>query len=435
LNTKIEQEVLAILENNQMELLSLLQELIAYKTVTPSDGQRAETEDFVEYQKVISRVLQDLQADSIDTWEVDASSLESFPGSGVSPDRDLSQMPIVVGTFKGIGGGRSLILNGHYDVVPEEELSHWQYPPYSGQVDGNRMYGRGTCDMKGGIAAMLVALQAIFQAGVRLKGDLLVQSVMDEEMSCMGTLSCCQKGYTADAAFIPEPTDMKVMVAMRGSIYGKVNVFGRGGHTEMDQPDWREGGAVNAIEKSIKVLQAMAALSEEWRANPQRQHTLLSPNTIVPTRIEGGGEWEVTIPDLVQIYFGAMFLPGTMDIQQEIQEYVIQATRDDDWLSLHPPVFSFNPTWHYGAEVDPEEAIVQLGLQLVEEMGYQPEVCGFGSLTDAIHLINYSNIPTISIGPDSQPAHMANEHVEIQQLVDLSKIIALLVMRWCKVGS
>ena len=431
--TGTEKQVLAIVDKSQKRLVTLLQELIAFKTVTPRDGQRAANEDFIAYQDVISRVLQNLQADRIDSWEVDASTLERFPGSGVIPDRDLSRMPIVVGTFKGSGGGRSLILNGHYDVVPEEQPDHWQHPPFSGEVVGNRVYGRGDCDMKGGIAAMLIALQAIFEAGIQLKGDLLVQSVMDEEMSCMGTLSCCQRGYTADAAFIPEPTDMKVLVAMRGSIYGKVNVHGRGGHTEMDQPDWKEGGAVNAVEKSVKVLQAMAALSEDWHANPERQHALLSPNTIVPTRIEGGGEWEVTIPDLVQIYFGAMFLPGTMDIQHEIQEHVLQATMSDDWLQQHPPEFVFNPTWHYGAEVDQDESIVQLGLQLVEGLGYPPEVCGFGSLTDAIHLINYSNIPTISIGPDSHPAHTTDEYVEIEKLVDLSKIIALLVMRWCDV--
>lgn len=431
--TETEKQVLAIVEKSQKALVTLLKELISFKTVTPRDGQRAEHEDFIDYQNVISGVLQNLQADRIDTWEVDTSDLERFPGSGVIAGRDLSRMPIVVGTFKGSGGGRSLILNGHYDVVPEEQPDHWKHPPFSGEVEGNRVYGRGTCDMKGGIAAMLVALQAIFQAGVQLKGDLLVQSVMDEEMSCMGTLSCCQRGYTADAAFIPEPTDMKVLVAMRGSIYGKVKVRGRGGHTEMEHPDWKEGGAVNAIDKSVIVLQAMAALSEEWRANPKRQHALLSPNVIVPTKIEGGGEWEVTIPDLVQIYFGAMFLPGTMDIQHEIQEYVIRATQDDDWLRIHPPEFIFNPSWHYGAEVDQEESIVQLGLQLVEMLGYPPEVCGFGSLTDAIHLINYANIPTISIGPDSHPAHTADEYVEIQKLMDLSKIIALLVMRWCEV--
>jgi len=431
--TEAEKKVLSMVDQNQEELIKLLQELIAFKTVTPRDGQRAENNDFINYQNVISGVLQNLDADHIDRWEVDASSLKSFPGSGVTEDRDLSRMPVVVGTFEGTGGGRSLILNGHYDVVPEGPLDQWQHPPFAGQVDGDRMYGRGTCDMKGGIAAMLIALQAIFQAGVRLKGDLLVQSVMDEEMSCMGTLSCCQRGYTADAAFIPEPTDMKVLVAMRGSIYGKVKVRGRGGHTEMDQPDWTEGGAVNAIEKSITVLQAMAALSEEWRVDPERQHALLSPNVIVPTRIDGGGQWEVTIPDLVEIYFGAMFLPGTMDIQQEIQQYVTQKTGSDDWLRQHPPEFVFNPTWHYGAEVGEEEPIVQLGLQLVERLGYPPEVCGFGSLTDAIHLVNYSKIPTISIGPGSQPAHTADEYVEIQELVDLSKIIALLVMRWCEI--
>jgi len=432
--TEIERKVLEVVQNKRQALVSFLQELIAFRTVTPRDGERAQGGDFVEYQQAITRVLRKLNADAIDTWEVDAATLERFPGSGVVAERDLSNMPVVVGTFKGTGGGRSLILNGHYDVVPEGPLHHWQHPPFAGQVENGILYGRGACDMKGGISAMLIALQSILQAGVKLKGDLLVQSVMDEEMSCMGTLSCCQRGYTADAAFIPEPTDMQVLVAMRGSIYGKVYVRGRGGHTEMEQPDWKEGGAVNAIDKSVTVLQAMQTLSQDWQANPEQQHALLPPNTLVPTRITGGGEWEVTYPDLVTIYFGTMFLPGTGDIQKEITDYVTQATRNDSWLQQHPPEFAFNPTWHYGAEVNVDEPIVQLGLQAVEALGYPPGVCGFGSLTDAIHLINYSKIPTISIGPDSQPAHMANEHVEIEKLVDLAKMIALLIMRWCEIA-
>lgn len=433
--TEIEQRVLEFVEISQEGLVDLLRELIAFKTVTPREGESAQDRDFIEYQQVIARLLQDLEADRIETWEVDASSLERFPGSGVISDRDLSQMPVLVGTFKGTGGSRSLILNGHYDVVPEGQLEHWQHPPFEGLIEDGKMYGRGACDMKGGIAAMLVALQAIYLAGVRLKGDLFVQSVMDEEMSCMGTLACCQKGYRADAAFIPEPTDMKVLVAMRGSIYGKIHVRGRGGHTEMEQPHWKQGGAVNAIDKSVKVIQAMKALSDDWHASPNKQHTLLSPNAVIPTSIAGGGEWEVTYPDLVTISFGAMFLPGTHDIEQEIEEYVVQATGDDDWLCQHPPEFKFNSSWHYGAEVDEDEPIVQLGLQVLEDLDYSPEMCGFGSLTDAIHLINYSNIPTISIGPESQPAHMAEEYVEISKLVDLSKMIALLVLRWCGIAD
>lgn len=432
--TVTEQKVLGLVENSQEELIRLLQELIAFKTVTPKDGERAAGGEFVGYQNFIRRMLVNLKADQIDLWEVDASALEIFPGCGVSPDRDLSNMPVLVGNFKGSGGGKSLILNGHYDVVPEGNLDHWQHPPFDGQIMDGKLYGRGACDMKGGIAATLIALQSILQAGVKLKGDLLFQSVMDEEISCMGTLACCQRGYTADAAFIPEPTNMQVLVAMRGSIYGKVDVRGRGGHTEMEQPDWKDGGAVNAIEKSIQVLQAMAGLSQNWRNSPSQQHPLLSPNTLVPTHITGGGEWEVTIPDLVTIYFGAMFLPGTENIQQEIRQFVTQALDHDDWLQHHPPEFSFNPTWHYGAEVDTAEPIVQLGLQVVEALGYQPKTCGFGSLTDAIHLINFSNTPTISIGPDSQPAHMIDEYVEIQKLIDLSKMIALLVMRWCEIA-
>ena len=169
-------------------------------------------------------------------WEADAAELERFPGSGVKPDRDLSNMPILVGTRQGSGGSRSLILNGHYDVVPPGLVENWHHEPFGVEVDGGRIYGRGTNDMKGGIAAMLQALRFIRQAGLELAGNLVVQTVPDEESSCMGTLSCCQRGYRADAALIPEPTDLKVLVAMRGSLYGTITLLGRAGHAEMTQP-------------------------------------------------------------------------------------------------------------------------------------------------------------------------------------------------------
>ena len=423
-------QVVSLSEEGRADLVEYTQKLVRFKTVTPPDGGQAEGDDYRALQALVGETLGDLGFE-LEAWEVDAAELEQFPGSGVKPGRDLGNMPILVGTRQGSGGGRSLILNGHYDVVPPGLIENWRHDPFGAEVDGGRIYGRGTNDMKGGIAAMLQALRCIHRAGLELAGDVVVQTVPDEESTCMGTLSCCQRGYRADAALIPEPTDLKVLVAMRGSLYGTITVLGRAGHAEMTQPHWTEGGAVNAITKAVKVIQAMEELAGDWQTRPDKQHKYLDPDTIVPTVIRGG-EWEVTYPEQVEISFGAMFIPSTRDAREEIKAQLMRVAAIDPWLREHPPRL-LAKEWWYGAEVDEEEPIVQLGLAVLGDLGLEPGLIGYGSLTDAVHLINYAQIPTISIGPGRQSAHMADEYVEIDELVDTAKVLAVAIMRWCGV--
>jgi acetylornithine deacetylase len=427
-----EKAVLRLIDQHQQELVQLLQKLISYKTITPGEGGGAQGDDYRDLQALLSAYLV-REGFDVESWEIAATDLETFPGSGVDPNRDMANMPVLVGQRTGAGQGRSLILNGHYDVVPPGIVENWHHDPFGGQVEDGRIYGRGAADMKGGIAAMLSALRWIRKAGLQLAGDLIVQTVPDEEATCMGTLSCCQRGYKADAALIPEPTGLNVLVAMRGSLWGRITVPGRAGHAEMAQPHWQEGGAVNAISKAILVLQGLESLAEEWRTRPDRQHKYLDPDTIVPTVIQGG-EWQVTYPEQVAISFGAMFTPGTMDSRDQIAAQLRRVAELDPWLREHPPVLETDE-WHYGAEVDGDEPIVLTGLQVLGDLGVEPDLIGIGSLTDAVHLINFAGIPTISVGPGGETAHSADEHVEIESLVTATKAIALCVMRWCGVAA
>jgi acetylornithine deacetylase len=429
--TENERRVVGLIDEGRADLVEYTQKLVRFKTVTPPDNGRAEGEDYRALQALVGQTLGDLGFE-LESWEADAAKLERFPGSGVSPDRDLSNMPILVGSRQGSGGGRSLILNGHYDVVPPGLVQNWSHEPFGAELDGGRIYGRGTIDMKGGIAAMLQALRYIQQAGMDLAGDLVVQTVPDEESTCMGTLACCQRGYRADAALVPEPTDLNVLVAVRGSLYGTITVPGRAGHAEMTQPHWTEGGAVNAITKAVKVLRGLGELADDWRTRPDRQHCYLDPDTLIPTCIQGG-DWEVTIPEQVEISFSSMFVPGTRDAREEIEAQLMRIAATDPWLREHPPRLEAGEWW-YGAEVAEDEPIVQSGLDALRDLGLEPTLIGYGSLTDAIHLINHAGIPTISIGPASQTAHMADEFVEIDELVDTAKAIALCIMRWCGVA-
>ncbi len=409
--------------------MDLAVRLIRFPTVTPLLGARAESPAYRDLQTFVSKRLDALSFE-VETFEADASSLPRFPGSGVIPDRDLSHMPIVVG--RRAGRGRSLLLNVHYDVVPAGVETNWSHPPFEGVVADGKVFGRGACDMKGGFAAMLHALECIHGAGVELSLPLIFESVPDEEQSSMGTLACCARGIRADAGLIPEPTGLQILVACRGSFSGWIVVTGRAGHSEMTQPPPEEGGAVNAITKAVKVLEGLEALSAEWQSAPERRHRYLDPDILVPTMIRGG-EWEVMHPERVEIAFTSDFVPTTKDIRREIQDRLDRIAREDPWLRDHPPVLK-PAGFLYAGEVSEDEPIVRTASAALADLGVAPKLVGMGSLTDMVHLVNRSQVPTISIGPSPATAHAVDEHVTTEELVATSKALALTILRWGGAG-
>ncbi len=420
-----EKRVLDRIERGRDGLVDLAVRLIRFPTVAPLIGERAEGPAYRDLQAFVAGRL-DRLGFRTETWETDASSLPTFPGCGVVPDRGLSNMPIVVGRRD--GQGPSLLLNAHYDVVPAGLQENWTHPPFDGVVENGQLFGRGACDMKGGFAAMLHALECLQELEAGPSIPLVFESVPDEEQTSMGTLACCQRGLRADAGIIPEPTGMQVLVACRGSFSGTIVVEGRAGHSEMTQPPWQEGGAVNAIAKAVRVLEGMEALNASWQADPARRHKYLDPDLIVPTMIRGG-EWEVMHPERVEIAFTSDFVPATKDIRAEIQRLLDTIAARDPWLQAHPP--RLEPAgFLYAGEVREDEPIVRTASAVLEDLGIPPRLKGFGSLTDMVHLVNYAKVPTISIGPSPATAHCADEHVAVDELVATSKALALTMLRW-----
>jgi acetylornithine deacetylase len=430
--SKHERKVLDLIDANVQEVIDFLRELLAFETITP-DAEVVEHDAFIRHQAFVQKTLEGMGFGDIDTFEVDAAKLEDAPGLGIVTDRDMRNMPVLVARLPGAGKGKSLILNGHYDVVPLGIRENWKHDPFAGEIVDGHIYGRGTNDMKGGIAAMLKAVRFIQRAGLALEGDVLVEIVPDEEATCMGTLSACQRGYKADAAIITEPTNMHVGTAVRGHMGGVVTVLGRAGHAEQPQPHFQEGGAVNAIAKAVPVIQGMEEVTEQWRTQPDKQHPLVPPDHIIPTVIKGG-EWSVTYPEKVKIRFDCMFVPGTKDKRAEIEAKLAAVAANDPWLKENPPELRIgdgpNQEWWYSAEVSEEEPIVQVTKDALADIGIEPELMGFGTLTDCIHLINYSQVPTINLGPDIETAHMADEFVTVEQLIELTKALAMAIMRW-----
>ena len=257
--SELERSVTDAIAQRGDELVALAASLVALDTTARNVGDppRQEAE--------LQRLLADRQADAgaeIDLFEPTEAELAGRP---LVPDGlDFAGRPQLIATHRGAGGGRSLVLNGHIDVVSAEPIGAWTSPPFEPEVRDGRLYGRGACDMKGGVAAMAFAAEVLAQLGVRLAGDLIVATNTDEESSGAGGSALVAHGLRADAGIVTEPTDFRVWIACRGSEYGVITVPGRAGHAEVRHPDWRDGGAVNAIDKSAVVIEAMAALRERW---------------------------------------------------------------------------------------------------------------------------------------------------------------------------
>ena len=248
-SSSVEERILENIEGSRQELIRFLQDMIR----TPSPvGEEHDVQMFVA-DKLKAMGLE------LDIWEPDVEDVKQYPDFVTYPvldERGFKGRPVAVGTLKGSGGGRSLMLQGHLDVMPAGNLELWEHDPWSGVIEGDRMYGRGTYDMKGGDTAMIMALDSVVKAGVKLKGDVIVECVIDEEQSGASTLACCARGYKADAAIITEPTECQIEVATEGFHWADVKITGKQAHCAHR---W-EG--VSALEKGCKIYEAIEDLQD-----------------------------------------------------------------------------------------------------------------------------------------------------------------------------
>ncbi len=254
---------------------------------------------------------------------------------------------------------RSLLLTGHIDSVDVEPREQWTSDPFVATERDGLLFGRGTNDMKGGLAALIVALEALHDAGVALAGDVVFASVTDEESSGMGSWSVvrrlAERGIHPDAGLCAEPTEFEAWVACRGILKPRLTIPGRAGHSQEPQPGWRDGGAVNAIDKLVPVLTEVRRINDDWRTRADQRHPYLAPGDIVPVLVDGG-TWDVTFPAYCHLTLDCHYLPahwhpafGAEPVKAEIRERIDTAAAADPWLAEHPIA------WEWEWEVPPAE--------------------------------------------------------------------------------
>ncbi|MFB6366534.1 peptidase [Paenibacillus elgii] len=383
-------------------------------------------------QALVAEKLQQMGLE-VDVWELDGEALKKHPYF-CSSRPDFDNCPNVVGILRGSGGGKSIILNGHIDVVPEGEREQWSDDPYSGAIREGRMYGRGVTDMKGGNVSLLLAIQAIQGLGLRLKGDVIFQSVVEEESGGAGTLATVMRGYQADAAIIPEPTNMRIFPKQQGSMWFRIQVKGRAAH----------GGTryegVSAIEKSMLVIRHIQTLEERRNA---RITDPLYQNTPIPIPINigviQGGNWPSSVPDLVRLE-GRMGVSPEETIEEaklEMEQWLERLAEQDPWFKEHAPVLEwFGARWIPGSMDMEHELMHTLAEQYRKVAGAEPVIEASPWGTDGGLLTQAGKTPAIVFGPGvTEFAHYPNEYIELDKVTEAAEIIALTLIQWCGLGE
>lgn len=426
------------IERGRSDLIELASKLIGFDTTARMPGEQPRDEAAL--QEYLADRLRALGA-AIDLWE---PSTEEMAGKAlVPPGLDFSGRPQLVARFAGGGHGKALMFNGHVDAVSVEPRDAWTTDPFATEIREGKLYGRGACDMKGGVASMVFAAEVLADMGVRLAGDLLVATNTDEESSGAGGSAIVEHGIRADAGIVTEPTGFDVWVACRGSEYGVLRVPGRPGHAEVRQPDWREGGAVNAIEKATVAIEAMQTLRHEWAARPEHRHPHLSPPSILPTMVTAG-EWHVSYPASCDLTFVLLYLPVQADQQgwgsrmrREAEEWILEETAKDDWLAEHRVAFDWWTNPVMPLEIAESEPIVEATLGASADIGKTGTPSGLDSWYDGATFTLLAGIPSVAYGPSgfqqggASVAHTIDEYVPVDDLVACAQGLAVAAMRFC----
>ena len=426
----------AAVAERRADLVELARALVRLDTtaVDLSPGSVHTENAEAECQALIAGRLRALGAE-VDQWEPDAEALRDHPM--MPPWHHWRGRPLTVGVLRGEGGGRSLVVNGHVDVVDAGDPERWTCPPFAAELRDGRIVGRGAVDMKGGIAAALVALEALHAAGVRLRGDVVFEAVTDEETCAMGTVAAIERGYRADAGLVPEPTRFQLWTATRGLLHGTLTVEGRSAHAEVNQPHWRDGGGVNAIEKAVALLGALGQLSAEWGGRSPKLHPLLGTPGVQPTLVRGGS-FIASVPERCEVSLNATYLPADADAagygsvpRDEIEAAVAAVVAADDWLVEHPPRWSWF-TDYPPSEIDPAHPIVECVREAARQAGVDAGVEGIDTAYDGALLTRFAGTPSPAFGPgDLARAHAPDEWIGVDELVLGARLYARAIAAWC----
>jgi acetylornithine deacetylase len=432
----VRSEVVAALAASEAQLQQLLRDLVGFRT----ESQAKEATHFPDEARRCIRYVGDFLSElgfEIDGWDVGPSA--TFPAH-----------PLIVARRPGSGGGRSIAFNAHVDVVPVGDRSWWSQDPFGGAIVDGRLYGRGATDMKGGLAAALWAVNIALEQGLRPQGDIVFHVVSDEEVVGNGTREIVARAPACDVTLSLEPTELRLCAAEGGLVHFRIEVEGMEAHASTRYLSVHagsdEGGGVNAIEKTIKLVVALQELERQW-AN-SKSHPILPPgyNTLGPGIIVGGpgggsdGRLNIfsnagTAPNYCSVEYNMWFYPDESfdDVRAEVEGVVAAVCRTDAWLRGHPPRFTWKLGHIYFPPLDlplDHPAVTALA-GCLREVGLDPSPAGFGAATD-LAWYGERRLPGIICGPGRlAQCHVADEYLDTEQLLRAAQVYAQMLVQWC----
>lgn len=444
----MKKQIFEYIDRHDEDLVDLLCRLIELKPLnlgTRGSGQEGAAQQW------LAKRLKEMGFDEVDSWAVDENGTR----------------PNVVATIKGVGGGNSLIYNGHVDVVPvhEYQRNRWTVEPWKATVKDQMVYGRGAGDMLAGLAAMVGAGKAILEQGIKLKGSLHVESVPGVESgeSYLGTGACIKRGYLAPFAVVGEPTAGEIQPVTCGTFMFDMTIPGKDIHTSMKNltiypqrhglPHGSDVG-VDAIAKAVKYITAFQELERTWGFR-WRYPVLGGGGQPTPTDREGVGAFTIT-PALIEggTYFGSLAGYCKMTIQvyyppwvppkeiwSEIKQVVESVSSTDDWLTEHPPVLRVDKAiegkeeyfmWESNEVSMDHPGCNALASAWKQATGRDAIFAGFKAVCD-VTVLGKAGIPAIVFGPGDLSAgvHGPDERVPIKALMDCCKAYAAMAVDWC----
>lgn len=419
--SQLEIRLLEIIESLRDHAITLVQDLVRIPSIT---GEETKAQLF------FAKRLRDLKL-NVDCYYPSRTELQNHP-SFSDDGLPLGERPIVIGHFPGKEtGARSLILNGHMDVVPVGDEKLWTDGAWSGSIRDGKIYGRGSCDMKGGLVSGLIAITALLKTDYHPAGSVWIQSVIGEESGGAGTLAAVMQGYRADAAIVLEPTRMAICPVGAGAATFRIKVQGRAAHGAARQ----EG--VSAIEKFYVLLSAIQEFERSRHSN--FRHPLYKDGKMVSPISIGklqAGDWPSTVPEtlIAEGRFGILPGENISSARKEFELVIQNAAEKDDWLQNNLPIVEWFEGQFESTETDVDSAVVKQLEETHNEIHHRdPEIHGVPYGSDLRFFTNDANMPGVLYGPgDVRIAHALNEFVPIDEVIAVAKTIALTIVRWCK---
>ena len=387
---KIEDRISSEAEDRQDELVSLVQKLVRIQSLSGDKDRLSE----------IGRIL-----------------AEEMRKSGLAVDLLEAEEGLtnVVGRYNGSKEAPTLLFNGHTDVVPVQNRDAWEKDPYEADIIDGRIYGRGACDMKGGLAAMILAARIVLSLIPEYNGNLVLTATVDEETGGFkGMKYIVEQGITADMGIVCEPSEFMITNVCKGLLWLRLRTKGKSAHGSMPEK------GINAIYKMARIIEAL-----EGHRFDVSTHEMVGDPTINVGVIRGGVKPNV-IPDMCESEIDVRYLPCQThkNIMEELEKKIGQLKKDDPQIEAELELIRYRSS----VEVRKDEPVVTLIADALRRVtGKDPEYKGMPSPGDSEYLVR-AGIPSVMFGPGSEElCHVDNEWIAIQDLVTAVRIYALVM--------